>query len=189
MEERMTNLEKGWSPKRCGVYDVFPSVPATRDKILDAIAQMAFANLGVYGNCCRSTLWAVQVHLRCEDPALLRASSVLAGGICGTGETCGVVLGGLMAIGDALGSEDFRDLDACTRAAKAAREFVDRIREHYGSTRCHDLQEAMLGWRPEDPSQAEEWFVEGGATACSGLCAEAARSAAGIILDCRADES
>ncbi|UCF09906.1 MAG: C_GCAxxG_C_C family protein, partial [Candidatus Bipolaricaulota bacterium] len=80
-------------------------------------------------------------------PGLLRASAVMAGGICGTGETCGVVLGGLLAIGDALGNDDFRDFETYKEVIASARAFVDRLLERYGSTRCHDIQEAMLGWR------------------------------------------
>jgi C_GCAxxG_C_C family probable redox protein len=176
-------LEQRWVPERTGEYGVVPIVPGTRDKVLDAVAQAAFTNLEAYGNCCRATLWAIQTHLRREDAVTLRASAVMAGGICGTGETCGVVLGGLLAIGQALGNDDFRDVETYKHANVAARGFVDRIQERYGSTRCHDLQVAMMGWRPDEPGQVATWFEEGGLTACAGLCAEAARFAAEIILD------
>jgi len=182
MKPQETGLEKGWMPTRVAKYDVLPFVASSEEKILDAIAQAAYTNLGVYGNCCRSTLWAVQIHLRKEEAATLRASTVLAGGICGTGQTCGAVLGGLIAIGEALGSEDFRDVDAYQSANAKAKEFLDHIRELYSSSCCFDIQKAIMGWCCDDPSKAEKWVSEGGPTACAGVCAQAARQAAEIIL-------
>jgi len=176
-------LVQPWAPERIAEYDALPFVPATREKILDAIAQSAFTSLGVYGNCCRSVLWAIQTHLRKEDAATLRASAVLAGGICGTGQTCGTVLGGLMAIGELLGAEDFRDLASYELANAKAKEFADRMREIYGSTNCFEVQEAVMGWCCDDPDKAAEWLEAGGPTACAGVCSQAAQLAAAIILD------
>ena len=180
------NLEQAWIPRRTADYDTLPFVPATREKILDAIAQSAFTNLVVCGNCCRSVLWAIQTHLREEEPATLRASAVLAGGICGTGQTCGTVLGGLMAIAESLASDDFRDLDAYELANASAKGFADRVHATYGSTNCYEIQETMMGWRCDDPGKLEAWVQAGGPMACAGLCAQVARLAAAIILDCQA---
>ena len=98
MESRKENVEQVWMPSRKASYDS-QTAPASRDKVLDAIAWSAFTSLAVYGNCCRSTLWAIQTHRRKEEPATLRAAAVLAGGLCGTGETCGAVTGAFMVIG------------------------------------------------------------------------------------------
>jgi C_GCAxxG_C_C family probable redox protein len=160
----------------------------SEEKILDAIATQAFDSLDVYGNCCRSTLWAIQTHLQEEERATLRASSVLAGGICGTGQTCGAVLGGLIAIGESLGPEDFRDAASYQFANANAREFVDEIRDTFGSTNCYDIQKAVMGWCCDDPSKAEAWQESGGPMACAGVCAEASRRAAAIILGARSEK-
>ena len=183
MDKGKAGLEQALNPVRRAQYGALPFVAATREKILDAIAQTAFTSLGAYGNCCRSTLWAIQIHLRREDNATLRAAAVLAGGICGTGQSCGAVLGGLMAIGEAVASEDFREVDVYQAANAAAKEFTDRIRELFGSTNCFDIQEAIMGWHCDDPSRGQEWVNDGGATACAGVCSQAARLAAAIILD------
>lgn len=183
IERQKVKLEQAWVPGRTATYDTLPFVPATRAKILDAIAQAAFTSLGVYGNCCRSVLWAIQTHLQKAEAATLRASAVLAGGICGTGQTCGTVLGGLMAIGESLGVEDFRDLAAYDLANARAKEFVDQVRGIYGSTNCYEIQEAIMGWRCDDSDRAAEWLEGGGPTACAGVCAQVARIAAGVILD------
>jgi hypothetical protein len=88
-----------------------------------------------------------------------------------------------MAIGDALACEEFTALDAYGDANEAARAFVGAVQKAYGSTDCYDIQRAMVGWCCDDPSKAERWVEAGGLTACAGLCAQVARTAAAIILD------
>jgi len=179
IDHAMAGLERRWMPTpKAG--KTLP--PVSREKILDAIAVQAFDSLDVYGNCCRSTLWAIQTHLRKEEPATLKASSVLAGGICGTGQTCGAVLGGLIAIGEILGSENFRDVASYQSANARAKEFVDGIHETFGSTCCFDIQRSVMGWCCDDPTKAAEWQEAGGPLACASVCAEASRRAAAIIL-------
>ena len=172
--------EHRWGPKRR--QDAGDGAH-TSGKYLDAIATSAFDNLRTYSNCCRSTLHAVQVHLRLPDAGSLKACAALAGGIGGTGETCGAILGGLMAIGLFLGSDDPRDETSQEIARQAARLFVNQILDRYGSTRCHELQEALIGWRLDDPARIDDWRAAGGPIACATICAEAARDAAAIILD------
>lgn len=179
IDHAKAGLEQRWMPTPRASNT---SAPVSSEKILDAIAVQAFDSLDVYGNCCRSTLWAIQTHLRKEEPATLKASSVLAGGICGTGQTCGAVLGGLLAIGEALGSENFLDEASYQSANARAKEFVDEIHETFGSTCCFDIQRAVMGWCCDNPAKAEEWQEAGGPMACANVCAEASRRAAAIIL-------
>jgi len=186
-EKKHPDLVQSWVPAREGDYEQFPPIPSTQDKVLDAIAQSAFSSLRTYGNCCRTVLWAIQVHLRREEPATLRAASVLAGGICGSGKTCGTVLGGLIAIGQSLGSFDFGDLETYSDANAAAGRFVKLVTERYGSTDCFDIQTSIMGWSCDDPSKGEEWMRAGGSEACAGVCARVARIAAGVILEAEAD--
>lgn len=183
MDTWKTELEKAWIPRRRGDYDTRPAIPGAREKLLDAIAEMAFGNLAVYGNCCRSTLWAIQTHLRCEESGTLRAAAVLAGGIGGTGQTCGAVLGGLIALGQVLAPDDFRDLVAYRVANACAKRLVERLRAQYGSTNCYEIQESLMGFRCDEPSKAQRWQEQGGPSACAAVCAVTARFAAELILD------
>lgn len=180
--------ERGWGARREAPYDVPGSLPATRERLLDVIARSAFDNLRAYSNCCRSTLWALETHLRFGAPMTLRATAGLAGGIAATGETCGAVLGALMAVGLALGTDDLTDLDADKAVRDAAARFVDRFRSLFGTTRCWEIQEKLVGWRCDAPSKEAAWHEAGGSLACATVCAEAARLAARVILDARTDE-
>ena len=181
-------------PRICGVeeraeYDVPVALPGSRERRLDVVAKAAFNNLRAYSNCCRAVLFAVQTHLRMPDDGALRATSTLAGGIGGTGETCGALLGALMAIGLALGPEAFDDLETYEEAGRAAREMVGRFSERSGGTRCHTVQETLVGWHCDrnDPEEATRWLKEGGSRACAWACGEAARDAADLILTVRSE--
>lgn len=167
-----------------------PSVPAaSREKLLDIIAKSAFDNLRAYSNCCRSTLWAIQTHLRLEDAGTLKASTTLAGGIAGEGETCGALLGALMAIGQALGSDRFDPDESYLRARAAAKAMAEAFAEAFGGTRCYTVQETLIGWCCDDPSKTEAWRAANGQIACASACAVAARTAARIILDANASQT
>ncbi len=171
-----------WGPEEWAAYDATSSHLETQNKLLDAIAKSAFTNLRSYSNCCRSTVWAVQTHLRLPGDELLRASSTLAGGIAGTGETCGSVLGGLLAIGLALGSDGYHDRSQDADAQAAARAFIEAFLATMGSTRCYGVQEALVGWVCDDASKVEAWRDANGPIGCAAVCGFAARLAAKQIL-------
>ena len=179
IEEFATDIRE---PQEHAAYDGSTDAAEVRAKRLDVIAKAAFNNLRAYGNCCRSTLWSLQTHLRLDGPAAFKASATLAGGIGGTGETCGAVIGALMGIGLTVGSTDSLDAERDQCARQAAIVFVERFTARFGSTRCYKVQEATVGWRCDDPSLTEKWLAADGPIACAGVCADAARIAAGIIL-------
>jgi C_GCAxxG_C_C family probable redox protein len=175
---------KIWGPQEKAIYDTNESV-GSRDRVLDAIAKAAFNNLRAYSNCCRSVLWALQTHLRLDDEGTLRASTTLAGGVAGTGETCGALLGALMAIGLVTGPLDFTDLEADSSVRAAAKEMVNRFIEVLGSTRCYGVQDKLVGWHCDEPAKIDAWRREGGPIACAWACGEAARMAAELILNAK----
>jgi C_GCAxxG_C_C family probable redox protein len=180
---READLETGSLPRHSDDHESRPAAAGSRERLLDATAQMAFSHLAVYGNCCRSTLAAVQIHLRCVESVALRVSTVLAGGIAGTGQTCGAVLGGLMALGQVLGTDDFRDRATAGAADVRAKALVDDVLDWYGSTNCHGIQTALVGFACDDPAKLPRWREEDGASACASVCARVARRAAELILD------
>ena len=177
--------ERDWGARREAAYDVPGARAATRERILDVVARNAFDNLRAYSNCCRATLWAIDTHLHVADREALRATTTLAGGVAGSGETCGALLGALMAVGFALATDDLTDLDADKAVREAGKRCAAKFKELLGSTRCWEVQETIVGWRCDDPSKDDAWKSAGGGVACAAVCAEAARIAAAIILDAR----
>lgn len=176
--------QRGWEPRRRVAVDSTSPAEA-RDRQLDAIAGAAFDGLRAYGNCARSTLIAVTSHLELPAENVACACLGLAGGIAGTGETCGAVIGGLAALGLGLGSSGVADAQAQERVRNAAATYVAQIRALLGGTRCFDIQEHLVGFRNDTPAKEEAWKAAGGHIACALVCGEAARAAAALILACR----
>ena len=175
-------VEQIWGPKAIEASQSAASTEGTRRKLLDVIAQSAFNNLRAYSNCCRSTLWAIQTHLRLPEKGTIQVCSALAGGIAGTGETCGAVIGALMAIGQALGSDGYHEIERDLQARAAAKTFVDSFTEDLGSTRCYGVQKSLIGWICDDASKTQAWHDANGPIGCAATCGLAARLAAGQIL-------
>ena len=175
IERHITDIR---GPHEWAAYDGRTDAAELRAKRLDAAAKAAFNNLRAYSNCCRSTLWALQTHLDLQGDRALRATTALAGGIAGTGETCGAVLGALMALG--------LSTESPGESRQLAAAFVERFTERYDGTRCYAVQKATIGWCCDDPSLTEKWIAVGGPIACAAVCAEAARIAGALILDARA---
>lgn len=171
-----------WGQRETASYSGEESPEEVRLKLLDVIAKSAFNNLRAYSNCCRSTLWAVQTHLRLPETGTMQVSSTLAGGIAGTGETCGSVLGGLMVIGQALGSDGYHEVERDVIARASAAAFVESFLDVIGSTRCYGVQESLVGWVCDDPSKIQAWREGNGPIGCAAVCGLAARLAANQIL-------
>jgi C_GCAxxG_C_C family probable redox protein len=169
-------------PEERAAYSLAVPPEEARLRLLDVVAKSAFNNLRAYSNCCRSTLWALQTHLHLQDEGTFRASTCLAGGIAGSGETCGAVLGGMIAIGLALGSDRPGPREREIPARTSTKAFIDAFVERIGSTRCYHVQEALIGWRCDDASKAEAWHDASGSVACASVCGFAARIAAEQIL-------
>lgn len=182
--------QTGWWPTEHADRSPGGDPAGSHARVLDAMAQAAFTNVRTYSNCCRSTLMAVQQHLGLNDPAAVRASTTLAGGIGGTGETCGALLGALMAIGTALGPEEAcADAQPSDRLAReTATKMVHWFGQAFSGSRCYDVQRHMVGFACDDPSKADAWREANGSMGCALACAEAAREAGRLILTARDQE-
>jgi C_GCAxxG_C_C family probable redox protein len=150
-----------------------------------------------YSGCSQSVLLALQEAFDIGDQESFRAATVLSGGVARRGETCGALLGGLMALGLVYGRDDIRDTQAYRDAMKPANEIVDefkrRLEEEFGfdepleSTICRDIQEHIYG-RSFDLNNLEDYplFIEAGGhedDGCPKTCAIAAKVTAEKIME------
>ena len=98
---------------------------------------MAFKKQGF--SCSQSVLAAFAEELGMDLPSALRISTGFAGGMAGTGGTCGAVTGATMAIGLKHGSKAADETDAKAHTAKLTRELMSRITGAHGSLVCKEL--------------------------------------------------
>lgn len=162
------------------------------EEILSKIEQRAYANELEYHGCCQATLKALQDHLGIGNLATFKAATPFALGISRMGDCCGALIAGIMAIGIEFGREDLDESrasqDSMHRAMDLGAELCEKFEREFGSHRCWDIQEKLLG-RRFDPRLPEiQKMKEAGtyystlAKGASIVSAKGARLAAEIIL-------
>lgn len=157
----------------------------SKAQLLDKIEEEAYNYEKEYHGCSRCTLLPIQKYLKLGDSSTLRASAPLAGGIAMTGETCGALLGGLLAVGLATADEKMENQTAFLNSLVAGFRYYRRFKTEMGNTRCRDLQMARLGryYNMADPKEYEEFIKAGAYIECSKIVAKASRLAAEFILE------
>lgn len=149
-----------------------------------------------YSGCSQSVLLALQEGLDIGDEESFKTATVLSGGVARRGETCGALLGALMAIGLVSGRERMEAFEQYVQAMNIAKEiceeFQQRLEKEFGfsepleSTLCREIQTKIFGrsfdfW---DPVQREDFLAAGGHSdeGCFKVCGVAAEVAAERLL-------
>jgi C_GCAxxG_C_C family probable redox protein len=154
-----------------------------------------------FSGCSQSVLLSLQEEFTIGDLESFKAATVLSGGIARRGETCGAVIGALMALGLVIGREQMEDTpqyrvaviqanEVCNQFQKALKhEF--RFREDLKSTLCCDIQEKLYGrsFNLNDTKDYQAFLAAGGHsdTGCPKVCGIAAQLGTEIILKLKAN--
>ncbi len=133
-------------------------------------------------NCAQTSFSVLDEEFGLDGGPVLRALTPFPG-IALRGETCGAVVGSLMALGLVYGREDLDDWHGYVRSLPPARRFCRRFQEQNGSTACANILEAKMGraYNLADPAQAMEYAAAGGEAACGEVIAGAVQVAAQLI--------
>jgi len=162
----------------------------SKEELLDKIEKAAQSYEGNYHGCSRCVLLALQEHLNLGDGLTFQASTPFAGGIAMRGETCGALLGGLLAVGLATASKEIEDEAALFGTMAAGFRYARRFVKAIGNSICRDIMEARLGcfFNIADPKEYEQFKEAGGYTECPKVVGEASRLAAEFILELQEKE-
>jgi len=152
-----------------------------------------------YSGCSQAVLLALQEGLGVGDIESFKAATVLSGGVARRGETCGALLGALMALGLVRGRERIEDTPSYVEAMGIGDEICDafqrRVAEEFGfpepliSTLCADIQTGVYGrsFDIRDPGERDLFLEAGGHSdeGCYKVCGIAAEVAAERLLKLR----
>ena len=152
-----------------------------------------------FSGCTQAVLLALQEDLGIGDGESYKAATAFAGGVGRRGETCGALIGALMALGLEMGREKKEDTqrlnDTVAEANVVIDSFLGRLQKEYGwsspppSMLCRDLQRLIYGrsWRMTDPEERKAFIAAGGHgdQGCLKVCGIAAEAAAEEILRLR----
>ena len=149
---------------------------------LDRLAQGARDTLSQCRNCAQTSFAVLEQEFNLEGGPILKALTAFPG-IALRGETCGAVVGSLMALGLVYGREDLEDWHAYLASLPSARRFSRRFEERNGSTSCEHILETKLGrkFNLADPVQSLEYVQAGGPQVCAEVIAGAVQIAAELI--------
>jgi C_GCAxxG_C_C family probable redox protein len=143
--------------------------------------------------CAQTTLAGIFDTLEMWSDDAFKAASGLADGIGLTGDgSCGALTGGAMAIGLVFGREkkDFKDPLKSMKSYLLAKELHQDFIQRYGSCRCYDIQEKLMGrtFNLLDQNELKEAFKFGMMDHCSKVVGNAARKTVEIILNNKKDD-
>lgn len=117
---------------------------------------------------------------------VFKSASALAGGVARQGETCGALLGSIMAIGAVVGREKLNDKEQYQKAMGPAMEMYAKFKERVGHSLCQEIHRIRFGrvYRMDIPEEREAFHNMGGhdRKGCPEVCGIAAKIAAEIIL-------
>ena len=156
----------------------------SREKILDDLEQKAGDYEELFGSCAQGTLLALQEQFHLGNSQTLKAATAMPG-IALSGDTCGAIIGAIMALGLAFGREKPEDLQAVQRATSAARKLCKRFEQEFGSCNCRDVQHHIFGrsFNLADPKDVLEFVNADASKKCRAPAGKAARIAGELILD------
>ena len=152
-----------------------------------------------FWGCSQAVLGALQEALNIGNTESFRAGTILSAGVARRGETCGALIGALMALGIACGRSRMQDRDDYNQAMEHAQDVVDAFKDGIGaqydipeplqSTLCPEIQTHLYGraFAFADPSERKAFNDAGGHApdACPRVCAIAAAVTARKILELR----
>lgn len=160
-----------------------------RDVLVEKAQQLAEEYERKCTGCAQSVVAGLLDALGIEDngEGVFKAASGLADGIGLTGDgSCGALTGACMVFGLVFGRErkDHGDMMKPMRSYLMSKELHSDFVERYGSCRCYDIQEKLMGrtYNMYDPEQLQEAFKTGMIDHCSKVVGNSAKKAAEIIL-------
>jgi C_GCAxxG_C_C family probable redox protein len=175
-----------------GGYSIVSSED-TRQKRIERVSTKAGDYEVESRNCAQGTLAAL-----CEEFGLagggeaLKAASFMPG-VASSRETCGAVLGAVMAFGLAYGRDHLSDPEWTTPEAGQqwhetrvkVNSFCEAFRAEFGSLMCSVIRPAIMGrdYNPLDPEDRRQFALDGGVEKCRLPPEVAARIAATMLLE------
>jgi C_GCAxxG_C_C family probable redox protein len=147
-----------------------PSKAGPQSSVVDRAKELLLSS----GNCAQTSFAILNEDFDLEAEQILKALTPFPG-IALRGETCGAVIGSLMALGLVYGRDDMTDWKGYIGSLPSARRFCRQFEDQNGSTACAAILQDKLGQTFDlaDQAQALEYANAGGPDACSEVVASA----------------
>jgi len=165
----------------------------SKEEILECVAKKAGNYEEISVNCAQGTLLALQEEFNLGGGKDILKAAQFMPGIMARKETCGAVIGGLMAFGLAFGRDtlcapeltDPKANEELFTIRKKVWRFCEDFKKEYGSTMCGDIRPQIMGrdYNSMNPREREQFLKDDGPKKCRVPAEKAARIAASILLE------
>jgi len=171
-------------------------LPKGDEEIIRDIQEQAYRHQMNYRGCCQVQVRALTEHLGFFSQEVFRAATPFAAGVARKGDLCGHLTGAIMVIGIYIGRNDLREAgqpkefgeSPYSKAQDLAGELYEKFKEFWGTTKCFDIQEKLLGKRLDVTQPDVQKMVQSGeyfnvlSKVCCHVAASTAKMAAEILL-------
>jgi len=141
-------------------------------------------SLGQSKNCAQTSFAILQKEFDLDGDAILKALTPFPG-IALRGETCGAVIGCMMALGLIYGRDNLGDWKGYLKSLPPARRFCRNFETEHSSTSCAEILEAKLGRKYDLASRLDalKYAAAGGKKTCGKIIESAVQITADIITN------
>lgn len=138
--------------------------------------------------CAQTTIAGIFDAIDIKNDDVFRSASGLADGLGLSGNgTCGALVGGAMVISYLFGrkQKDIKDMFKPMKSYLLVKKLHDRFLERYGTCRCHDVQDSLIGrtFNLLDKKEFQEAIEFDMVKHCSKVVGTTAKFATMIILE------
>ncbi len=180
-EKELKSLAENGIPER----DLSPEkVLAQKEEILARVQEKAEKYCWLTRSCAKASCLALLEEFGLGSMDVVQAMSPFPG-LAMTGGICGGVSGGLIAVGLYFSDRDITNYESIDHYF-AARKFLKRFEETFGSLLCPEVQKRLLG-KAYDPfagmDQLDAFNKSGAREKCPAAPGIGARIAAGVIIE------
>lgn len=99
----------------------------------------------VYHSCSHTAFAALNDQFALQADQTVKAIKLFAGGVAGKGETCGAVIGSLLAIGFNFEVINKKSAAGDNSSMMYGGRFFDSFKKEFGSTRCREIIKNQQG--------------------------------------------
>jgi C_GCAxxG_C_C family probable redox protein len=159
------------------------AIQPSQEVVMNELDEKVKKYLALSGKCSQTSFLALQEQFGL-DGTIVKALNPFPG-IAFRCETCGAVVGSLMALGLVYGREKLDDLSGYAAAIGPSQRFCRSFEEEVGSTMCGNIMESEFGRRFNlaDPDEFAEFQASGALEKCTAVAQKGVRIAAEIVLE------
>ena len=153
-----------------------------QDDRASRLAKNVTQNLKQSKNCAQTSFAVLHDEFNLDGGPILKALTPFPG-IALRGETCGAVIGCLMALGLVYGRDNLDDWKGYLASLPPSRRFCRRFEEANGSTACSAILETKLGRSYDLANRVDaiKYAAAGGQKTCGKVIESAVQIAAELI--------